>query len=630
MQTSRVTVKCRRCRVSLLSQDAIVNSHGEATQGVSGRGDCDSSLGPASTHLFVSHDNGPPWLLDTIIQACYTRGKVLCPKCQGRLGSFDFVKSARKCGCGQTTLPPVHLLRDRIDITDTSRHHWITLPSVDRSLKNTDQLCLTQGAADTDCDVSHDSIEGAVDTERDLSLSTECAALYREERMCGYDVDRCTCTDCGHRDARCNDRRSARRQTLGNGSSDGEDDCLYLGQLFGEPSQDLAGDATRLFDEASVELASDSGTSPVLQTLQDSQAGTCTHPNSSVLSRPEIQSARQRTNPCQPARPRTTTCLPDRPVTTNSSAPQSSNTGCAKASSFSTVRAIVHRSRRQRRRALRDSVDLEEERQWSVLDSQEGRRGRMDRGGERWMQDDHTEDLVGRKAPPVKSDAERQREQMERKERAEQTLQAEEVLWEHTCPMCLEVMLSPHTALPCRHDFCECCMRRLTTIRTPTTTDCPLCRQRIATCLLNEELGRAIATQSPLHLAARRREQKRHNQRFIQVPLPGLGLPGNYLARLRSYRMSILRAGKVKAVLLVSVAFVVVSLACIGMVICRRVLSVVAGVFDSFTERLTGERLWSEFMGLESRVVTVSSIFVLYLVCSWLLKYFRLFRRVLY
>ena len=70
-------------------------------------------------------------------------------------------------------------------------------------------------------------------------------------------------------------------------------------------------------------------------------------------------------------------------------------------------------------------------------------------------------------------------------EEQEKSLQCEVVQWEHTCAMCLEVMLNPHSTVPCQHNFCECCLRRLTTINTPTNTKCPLCRQKIVRCLRN-------------------------------------------------------------------------------------------------------------------------------------------------
>lgn len=38
----------------------------------------------------------------------------MCPKCNGRLGSFDFV-SGTKCPCGQYVLPAVHVVNGKID-----------------------------------------------------------------------------------------------------------------------------------------------------------------------------------------------------------------------------------------------------------------------------------------------------------------------------------------------------------------------------------------------------------------------------------------------------------------------------------------------------------------------------------
>lgn len=42
------------------------------------------------------------------------KGKLCCPKCQGRIGSFDL--PARKlCPCEQFMLPAVHVLCSRVD-----------------------------------------------------------------------------------------------------------------------------------------------------------------------------------------------------------------------------------------------------------------------------------------------------------------------------------------------------------------------------------------------------------------------------------------------------------------------------------------------------------------------------------
>ena len=49
------------------------------------------------------------------------------------------------------------------------------------------------------------------------------------------------------------------------------------------------------------------------------------------------------------------------------------------------------------------------------------------------------------------------------------------------CPVCLDLLHDPFAAIPCKHIFCEPCLRRLGS-KNPMNTLCPMCRQRIAYC----------------------------------------------------------------------------------------------------------------------------------------------------
>ena len=49
------------------------------------------------------------------------------------------------------------------------------------------------------------------------------------------------------------------------------------------------------------------------------------------------------------------------------------------------------------------------------------------------------------------------------------------------CPVCLDMLYEPFMAQPCKHVFCETCLRRLGS-KNAMDTNCPMCRQRIAFC----------------------------------------------------------------------------------------------------------------------------------------------------
>ena len=49
------------------------------------------------------------------------------------------------------------------------------------------------------------------------------------------------------------------------------------------------------------------------------------------------------------------------------------------------------------------------------------------------------------------------------------------------CPVCLDLLHDPHAAIPCKHVFCETCLRRLGS-KNAMDTLCPMCRQRIVLC----------------------------------------------------------------------------------------------------------------------------------------------------
>ncbi|CAL4069285.1 unnamed protein product, partial [Meganyctiphanes norvegica] len=108
-------IRCRKCRHILLSGEDIVlrNAHNKPVSE-----DYESDMTCTSVQdkncIYISDEELPQFISDAITEASWTKGKIHCPGCQARLGSFNFV-SCIKCSCNSTSLPAVHLLTSKVD-----------------------------------------------------------------------------------------------------------------------------------------------------------------------------------------------------------------------------------------------------------------------------------------------------------------------------------------------------------------------------------------------------------------------------------------------------------------------------------------------------------------------------------
>ncbi|XP_053377126.1 uncharacterized protein LOC123529898 [Mercenaria mercenaria] len=95
--------RCRKCRQNLEVQNSVIKDFAC----------CDVNSSQSSV-LYLDVDTCPEWIVQSFEQASWIKGKLLCLKCKGRLGSFDFVNQ-KSCTCQQHTIPVAHLLTNRID-----------------------------------------------------------------------------------------------------------------------------------------------------------------------------------------------------------------------------------------------------------------------------------------------------------------------------------------------------------------------------------------------------------------------------------------------------------------------------------------------------------------------------------
>lgn len=108
-------IRCRQCREKLLGdrqQSLILNAHALPLN--------DPDNCPTSTTgnlLFLKEEQLPQWITTKVDESEWTKGRLNCPKCHARLGAFDYVSGSR-CECNEKILPPVHIIKSKIDLVE--------------------------------------------------------------------------------------------------------------------------------------------------------------------------------------------------------------------------------------------------------------------------------------------------------------------------------------------------------------------------------------------------------------------------------------------------------------------------------------------------------------------------------
>ncbi|XP_018428884.1 PREDICTED: E3 ubiquitin-protein ligase RNF180 [Nanorana parkeri] len=87
----------------------------------------------------------------------------------------------------------------------------------------------------------------------------------------------------------------------------------------------------------------------------------------------------------------------------------------------------------------------------------------------------------------------------------------------YTCAVCLDVYFNPYMCYPCRHVFCEPCLRMLARDN-PSKTPCPLCRTIIAIVRFQTDLSKSSAALFPNEYLKRRQSFQRTSS--AKWPLP--------------------------------------------------------------------------------------------------------------
>lgn len=129
-------IRCKKCRSVLLSKAklCVLDAHGEeyhdTVEGETSDSECTCSSLREHSCLYLSEDSFPDFVLQAIDESSWTKGKIYCPSCQARLGSFNFV-SGSQCACGSHVLPQAHILKSKVDWmkVNESLPHPVSFPN---------------------------------------------------------------------------------------------------------------------------------------------------------------------------------------------------------------------------------------------------------------------------------------------------------------------------------------------------------------------------------------------------------------------------------------------------------------------------------------------------------------------
>ncbi|XP_076632138.1 E3 ubiquitin-protein ligase RNF180-like [Colletes latitarsis] len=107
-------VKCKHCRKDLFNKKSmqLLTSHNEIKQNVMDVG-CATNDSESSSYL--STENMPEWIECIINKESWTKGRLYCPHCNNRIGSFNFVHEM-KCDCGKCITPAIRITNSKVDI----------------------------------------------------------------------------------------------------------------------------------------------------------------------------------------------------------------------------------------------------------------------------------------------------------------------------------------------------------------------------------------------------------------------------------------------------------------------------------------------------------------------------------
>lgn len=110
-----INVKCKKCRNTIINTlqcpNLLINAHHEPINITNN--ECHTISN--ENLIFLTEDLLPDWVMQKIQEAEWSKGKLNCTNCDSKIGGFDFISGIR-CECTGNTLPPVHLVKSKVDL----------------------------------------------------------------------------------------------------------------------------------------------------------------------------------------------------------------------------------------------------------------------------------------------------------------------------------------------------------------------------------------------------------------------------------------------------------------------------------------------------------------------------------
>lgn len=120
LESATSKFRCRKCGIYLFSSNHIQphtsfkgkpNVKSDHYDQAPGQVDSSSRF---CTSWFLRDENELPWVLESVEEVSWTKGKIYCPKCRSRIGAFNYIQGVQ-CDCGKFTIPSIWIQKSRVD-----------------------------------------------------------------------------------------------------------------------------------------------------------------------------------------------------------------------------------------------------------------------------------------------------------------------------------------------------------------------------------------------------------------------------------------------------------------------------------------------------------------------------------